>query len=117
MPKTLGLIAILLISFVILIGLARQIGWSLEAGKRLDASVDTISRLQKQNNDLKDKLVQAQSPDFIEELIRNKLNMSKPGETVVIISDSVINRVLGAQTPPVQVKIPNWRLWLKLFVH
>lgn len=117
MPKTFGLLAILLVSVAILLGLARQIGWSLEAGKHLDNSVDTLSKLQKDNKDLKDKLNEVKSPGFTQALIRNKLNMAKPNETVVIIPKELIDKVLSSKTPPPETKIPNWQGWLKLFLH
>lgn len=116
MPKYLRII-IVLVSFLILVGLIRQIIGTLEAGKRLDKLADEVSTFQEKNNKLQAQLENAQKYEFIEKVARDKLNLSKPEEIVVIIQDEDINKIINAQKPTPQPKIPNWQGWLKLFVR
>ena len=114
MPKILTIIVIIIVAIAILTGLARQIASALEAGKRLDQAADTVSALQDKNRELKVKLTEVKSPQYIEQIARNKLNMAKPDDTVIVIPKELINKVLGVNTKVEQIKLPNWQGWLKL---
>ena len=115
MSKTVSLLVIFVISIVILIGLVRQIKDALEAGSRLDRATDEVSALQAENRSLKQKLENSKSFEFIEEIARNKLNLGKPNETVVIIQKELIDNLINAQKKVEEPKLPNWKGWLRLF--
>ncbi len=117
MTKYSGLFIIVLVVGLILLGLGKQIGTALQAGKRLDTTAQQVDTQQQQNRQLKAKLAEVQKYNFIEQIARNKLNMGKPGETVVIIPEKAINQVLGAQKQIPEINLPNWQGWLKLFTH
>jgi cell division protein FtsL len=117
MTKFLGLFFIILVVALILLGLGKQIGTALQAGKRLDTAAEEVDKLQQQNRNLREKLSDAQRYNFIEDIARNKLNMGKPGETVVVIPENALNQVLGAKKAVEEIKLPNWQGWLKLFTH
>ena len=117
MYKYLTTIAMIIIAGLILLGLGRQISSAIQAGKRLDAEAEEVSKLQNQSQQLKKKLAQTNQPDFVEQVARDKLNMAKPGETVVVVPEQAINHVIASQNPPVEEKLPNWQGWVKLFVH
>ncbi len=108
---------IILLSSFFIIGLGRQISSALQASARLDQSASEASKLQDKNRLLRQQLEQVEDYSFVEEISRNKLNMVKPGETVVVIPDEVIKRVLSANTKAEEVKLPNWQGWLRLFFH
>lgn len=110
-------ILILLLVLTIFYSLARQIYESLQIGKRLDNQLEELSELQHNNAELKKKLEKVQTQEFIEEQARNKLNLAKEGETVVIIPREVLDKVLNLQQKVQEVKVPNWQGWLKLFWH
>jgi cell division protein FtsB len=117
MPKLLN-IFLILIAFFILIALARQITEAMQAGKRLDKSVEEVSLLQEQNKSLQIKLRKVQSPDHIEEIARDKMNMARLGETVVIIPKEALDRVLGTNSKNNgEENLPYWQGWLRLFFH
>ncbi len=101
----------------VLYGLFHQILGSLEAGNRLDREVNKLTELQKKNSELKKNLELVKTPQFIEEQARDKLNYTRAGETIIIIPESEIQRVLGLEKKPIEIKIPNWQGWLKLFVR
>ena len=113
------IVALLLILTILtaIYNLGKQISAALAASDRLDASADQLNKLEQQNRELHDKLAQTSQYDFIEETARNKLGMSKPDETVVVIPQSDIEKVLGLERKPVVVQIPNWQGWLKLIFH
>lgn len=113
---------VFIIFFIIIFGLfyalGSQIYDSLRSGDRLNQETKKLVNLQKRNMELKNKLSEVQSVGFIEEEARNKLGLAREGETVVIISQKEIDKVLGVEKKQVEEpKIPNWQGWLKLFWH
>lgn len=91
---------------------------AFRSGDRLSRSLEQLSKLEAQNADLKKKLAESQSLGFVEAQARDKLNLVKAGETVVIIDQKKLQAVLGAYaTQSAQIKLPNWQGWLKLFWH
>lgn len=64
---------------------------------------------EKRKAELKEKLGYSQSPEFIERQVREKLNLVKPGETIVIIPPFEATQSTTFEA------LPNWRRWLKLF--
>lgn len=108
----LGLIALVIL--VIAYNLMTQIMEATKSGERLSQAADAVFRLEARNRQLKEKLLQIQSPEFIEEEIRDKLGLAKPGETVVVIPEEKLKSVLGASSSAV-VRLPNWLGWLKVF--
>lgn len=115
MPKLIGIIVILAISIVILIGLVRQITSALDSGKRLDSAVEEVANLQEENRKLKKELEETEKNDFIEKIARDKLNLSKTNETVVIIDQKQIEKIIKAQKKAEEPVLTNWQGWLKLF--
>ncbi len=95
--------------------LSQQVYQSLRAGNRLDSEVETLAALQKKNSELKKQLLEVDSLQFIEKEARDKLNLSRPGETIVVIPEANIQKVLDSwQEKKVEI-IPNWQGWLRLF--
>lgn len=117
MARVFGLLIIIMIVGLIFLGLGKQISSALQAGKRLDTSAEEVDKLQKQNRQLRERLAEVQKYSFIEEIARNKLNMGRAGETVVVVPERVVNQVLGAKKQAEEIKLPNWQGWLKLFTH
>ncbi len=115
MPKILIFITLVVFSIILFIGLIRQISNALQASSRLDQAVEEINKLQDQNNKLKKSYAETKSYDFIEEVARNKLNLSKPNETVVFIQQSDLEKVLAAEQPKIEPKLTNWQGWIRLF--
>ena len=87
---------------------------AVKSGERLSESADVVYKLEAKNKELKKKLTRIQSPEFIDEEVRNKLGLSKKGETIVIIPEEKIKAILGASSSA-QIRLPNWLGWLKVF--
>ena len=117
MIKKIALGAIFLVSLAVAYNLINQIINTTKSGDRLSQAVDTVYKLELKNKELKKKLTQIQSLDFIERVARDKLGLGKKGETVVIIPEETLKLVLGASEPAQGIRLPNWLGWLKVFWH
>jgi cell division protein FtsB len=118
MPKKWVAIIVILIGLLFLFNLTKQISESLKVSNRLDQAADEVSKLQERNRILQKKLSQTQQYEFLEENVRNKLNLAQPNETVVIIPpDQLAKALQPSPTPYIPPPPPNWQGWLRLFFH
>ena len=105
---------IILVVLMVAYNLLIQITDAVRSGERLSKAADMVYKLEAKNRDLKKKLAQIQSPEFIEEQARNKLGLSKVGETVVIIPEDKLKLIMGVSTST-QIRLSNWLGWWKVF--
>jgi cell division protein FtsB len=117
MNKAITIIVIVIVAVSIMTGLTKQIITALSAGQRLDDETNKVTSLSQKNNQLKKELALSQSPDSIEKIAREELNLGKPGETVVVIPEELISKVIEEGKPKIEPKLPNWQGWLRLFVR
>jgi cell division protein FtsB len=114
MLKKLILGLIIIIVLIIAYNLIRQIMEAVKSGERLSESAEAVYKLEIKNKELKEKLTQIKSPEFLEEEIRNRLGFAKPGETIVVIPQEKLKLILGASASA-EIRLPNWLGWLKVF--
>ena len=114
MVRKIALGAIILIIFLIAYNLIVQIMDALRSGERLSGAADKAYLLEVKNKQLKQKLQETQSSEFIEQQARNKLGLSKKGETVVIIPEEKLKLVMGA-SQSAEVRLSNWLGWWRMF--
>ncbi len=114
MIKKITLGCIVLVILFVVYNLINQIIEATRSGERLSQAADAVYKLEVTNKQLKNKLSQIQSLEFIEEEIRNRLGMSKKGETVVVIPEEKLKSVMGT-SQALEVRLPNWLGWLKVF--
>lgn len=105
---------IIIVVLVIAYNLINQIIEATKSGERLSQAADAVYKLEVKNKNLKQKLAEIQSPQSLEEIARDKLGLSKKGETVVVIPEDKLKLVLGA-SQSAQIRLPNWLGWLKVF--
>ncbi len=117
MPKRAVLAVFLVILSLVCIGLIKQISEALNSGQRLDLAIDEVEKLKQENKRLQNKLAEVQEYNYVEEVARNKLNMSKPNETIVIVPQEAVANILTSQRVAPEVKLANWQGWLRLFLH
>ncbi len=113
-------IVILLVGVVVVAlawSLIGQIMTTVKSGDRLQEDADKLHSLEIKNNELKAKLEEVKKPSFVEQQARDKLGLSREGETIVIIPDDKLNQVLGVAKNKEEIRLPNWQGWLKLFLH
>ena len=78
----------------------------------LKTKQEELVRLQKEQENLQNKLKIAQTPEFIEKEAREKLNLGKVGETIVLIENS---ELIPHTSSPISPQEPNWKKWWNLF--
>lgn len=109
---------VILVTFLSLVySLSRQVYDALRSGARLDQEVEELVKLQQKNSELKEKLTRTQTVKFIEEQTRDKLNMARAGETVMIIPQERIDQIVNLEKERKVEILLNWQGWLKLFWH
>ncbi len=106
---------VIIIVLVIAYNLLIQITQAIKSGERLSEATEQLYKLQAKNKELKNKLSQIQSPDFIEQQARDKLGLSKKGETVVIIPEDKLKLIMEASTSAQTPRFPNWQGWWRVF--
>lgn len=115
MLKRIGLILAVIIAVFIVYNLLSQILDALKSSERLSTEADSLFKLEAKNKELKLKLSQIKSPEFIEKEARNKLGLAKPGETVIIIPDEKIKEILQASGSAKQARLFNPLGWWRVF--
>ena len=114
MRKKIVIFTITLIGLGLIIGLTKDISRLLRASDRVKSVAEKARKLKEEQQKLLEKKAYYLSEEFVEEEARNKLNMVKPGETVVILPPNLA-QVLGREEKPAAPAIPNWRQWWHLF--
>lgn len=79
----------------------------------LTAVEKQLVQQEKENKYLKKQLTVVQSRQFIEEEARNKLFLVKPGESTILINQSLLKIEDNSKKETSQ--IPIWQRWLRLF--
>lgn len=114
MIRKILLASIIIVVLLVAYNLIRQITDALRSSERLSLAAETVYKLEAKNRELKKKLTQIQSPEFIEQQARDKLGLSKNGETIVIITEDQLKQVMGA-SESAKVRLPNWLGWWRVF--
>lgn len=106
-------IVIIVIGLSLIFNLSRDILRLIKASDQIRQAEQKVRDLEVEQRQLVEKKEYFQSEEFVEEEARNKLNMAKPGETIVILPPS--SGVAGDKNKGEQAKIPNWKKWWQLF--
>ncbi|OGE14168.1 hypothetical protein A3F00_05305 [Candidatus Daviesbacteria bacterium RIFCSPHIGHO2_12_FULL_37_11] len=115
MPKKIAVAFGLILFLVITWNIIGQIISTLKSGERLNNAVSELHNLEVKNKELKEKLEEVKNPDFIETQARDKLGLVREGEILVIIPQEKIDSILGLTKKAEEVRLQNWKGWLKLF--
>ena len=110
-----GFLLVFIVAGVVVYNLVGETLQALRTGDRLSQVVEELQTLEIKNKELKNKLLEAKSAQFIEAIARDKLGLAKEGETVVVIPEERINQILGLSKKIEEIKLPNWLGWLKVF--
>ncbi|OGV89818.1 hypothetical protein A2Z41_03525 [Microgenomates group bacterium RBG_19FT_COMBO_39_10] len=106
-------VIIVIIGIGLIISLSRNIYRLFKAGDQVRGAQEYLKELEKEHQSLLEKKEYYQSEEFIEQEARNRLNMGKPEETVVILPPSVGES--GESYLFSGSNLPNWQQWFKLF--
>lgn len=116
MKKRLLNLAILIIGIGLIINLSRDIYRLLGADDQIELAEVGLEELKKERQELLELEKYYQSEEFIEEEARNKLNMVRPGEAVVILPPNV-GELVGSERGESDggEPLPNWQRWWNLY--
>ncbi|MCA9397334.1 septum formation initiator family protein [candidate division WWE3 bacterium] len=82
---------------------------------RVDMLEQEIADLHDQNKELEAEIALRQSPLYIEQIARNKLNLVKPNEKLVVVTEDKVSQEVKEEVLRMQEK-PPYELWLQLLV-
>jgi|DewCreStandDraft_4_1066084.scaffolds.fasta_scaffold00426_79 cell division protein FtsB len=83
-------------------------------GDIIKQTEDRLAEAKRQNASLQKELARVESNDFIEKEARNKLNLGREGETVVLLPPITPE---FTPTPVVIENLQNWQKWMRLFIR
>lgn len=104
---------ILVTAVFFILNLGRSIYGLWQKGDIVAESEQIRDELREKNLQLKEEQMRVETPEFIEEQARNKLNLTREGEVVVVLPELPISPIPQAQTELSEE--PNWQKWWKLF--
>lgn len=106
------------IGVLLVVSLVRNIRLFIAANNRIAQTMDVATKLEAENNKLKNEAEEVTSDFFKEKQARDKLGYSKEGEVAVVLPPQEMLRRLAPQHPEEEKatsSIANWKKWLKLF--
>jgi cell division protein FtsB len=106
-------VVVILISLYLSYTLIKSLLELYQARDRVTTQQARLDEAKLANADLKKRLEEVRSLDFLEKEAREQLNMQLPGEVVIVI-EGVKGDRRREQTRK-EVKISNWSKWAKLF--
>jgi cell division protein FtsB len=105
-------LVVLSIGLIFVISLVRSIFDFLKAEDRIQDEELKLAQLQLKNEELKKKLAEVESSEYLEKAAREKLGLAKEGEVVVILPSVTPLPEAKGQS---EENLPNWQKWLKVF--
>ena len=113
--KKLLLYGVIIFQILIIVSLVRGMTISKRSASRIESMQDTKKKLEEERDKLKKEQENVNSEYYLEKVAREELHLTKPGETVVIVPESIL---IGTQTNDVGEKVlevkPNWMLWFEI---
>lgn len=107
----------MVVGVVLAVNLSRSIFDFLRLKSRLVEAEQKLEQLKLEQQGLEKEYSYKTKPEYLEQEVRNKLNMAKPGEMVVIIPESELASAAAissrsAQDETKETKaMPIWRQW------
>ncbi len=107
---------LLALSLFLIFNFSKNLWQWPQARKRLEETQKKLQALKLKNWQLQQEKKRRESPEFIEEEIRNKLLMTKEGETIVVLPEEIFPKVASASVNQEEkTEKPAWRQWWELF--
>jgi len=105
---------IIVIGVSLMVNLSRDILRLVKVGEQVQQAERVLERRQRENEQLVVQKEDYTSDEFVEEMARNKLNMAKEEETVVILPENMAE-LLGRKKRQLAKNSPSWQQWWELF--
>lgn len=115
---------ILILGIYFLVSTSRNL-WRLWQARDLTTQAQQqVDQLQAENQQLQDRLKEVQTDEYVERQAREKLNLVKPGETIVIIPKELLEKTNRFLNPDLDNQrqftnnrqvLPPWQQWWLMF--
>lgn len=102
---------VFVIGIVLIINLLRSIYDVVQRGHIVKDTTEQLASVRKEHAELTAEYERVNSPYFIEEQARDKLNMARPGEDVIIVPTIPAPTPTPTPEPP----LANWEQWREAF--
>lgn len=104
-----------LLLLVLLLGVNIIHSWAnlSQRGEIIKQTQENLEKAKEDNEDFKRQLAKVESQEFIEKEIRNRLNLVKEGEVIIILPS--ISPISSPTPTPVDTSA-NWQKWVKIFL-
>ncbi len=96
---------------MVILSLARDLALVQKGFDRVEETDKRLAKEEAKSADLRLKLGEAQTDYYREMLMREKLNLQKPGEIVVVMTDRGVTAVAKEEK---EVRRENWMKWWDL---
>lgn len=113
--KKIVLYGVIIFQILIIVSLVRGIEISRRSKERIDDLKKSKDKLLQDKTDLEKKQKEVESEYYLEKVAREELHLSKPGETVVIVPDSLVYTTPVAEGSVNKLSPkPNWIRWIEI---
>lgn len=104
----------ILVGLILVVKITGDLLHLFKAWQQIEKMERKVAALEKKKKELSEKNQYYQTPEFIEEEARNKLNMAKPGEIIVVLPPNLSEFLNHSKNQNEELE-PNWRRWWNLF--
>jgi cell division protein FtsL len=109
------LYGVIVFQVLLIVSLVRGLQLSRKSSSRIESMQQTISKLEEERKALKTQEQEVSSPEYLERVAREELHLSKPGETVVIIPDSVVVQTeVDSENEGAVQETTIWKRWIAI---
>lgn len=116
LKKIILLLTTLLIGIFLIINLSRGVIEAWQSGNRVAIEQKKVDSLKAENQRLKSKIDYLKSDAYVEKEARDKLNLAKPGETVVILPKEQLEKQIAEKQKEKKGPPPPWKQWTFLIL-
>ena len=109
---------VILFALFLILSLFRNVNRINKARARIEEKNVDVQELAVDNEELKRRIEEIESAEYIERQIRDNLGMVKEGEVVIILPEDDVLRGLAPEVLVEKEDIPyaNWEKWKNLFL-
>ncbi len=104
----------ILVGLYMCVALGRSLWQLYRAGGRVEEARQELGNLKLENEQLQIKLVEVETDGFVEGQARDKLNLQRTGEIVVVLPQMKEREGEDQGTEELR-DVPNWQKWAGLF--
>jgi cell division protein FtsB len=117
--RKLAAIPLLLLGLFLVFHLSRSLWDIYHRTDRVGELKNEIQKLREEKSRLEEEKAFRQTAEFIEQEARNKLQMTKEGEHVVVVpqKDTESNAKGREKTTTIPTQKPNWQKWVEFWLE